>query len=136
MRQSDEEGPAPMSTDLVDELLRADEEELKAKRTRLRAFSRALDTAREAIRTAQESGETITERDGLSRADMARTFGLTSAEKSLLLPTRRRSSGAEVTTDGVSESNDADGRPDDRLDQQRADGNDTSRQDEDKLHEQ
>lgn len=28
MRQSDEEGPAPMSTDLVDELLRADEGEL------------------------------------------------------------------------------------------------------------
>lgn len=123
-----------MTTDPIDVLLRADEEELKAKRARLRTFARSVDAAREAISAAQDSGQAIASSDGLSRADVARTFGLSSAEKALLLPSRRRSRGASA--DGVDESHEPDTEPDDSLHQQRADGDDAAHEQHDQLDQQ
>lgn len=105
-----------MTTDPIDELLKADEDELKAKRTRLRTFARSVETARESIRQAQETGEAIASSDGLSRADIARTFGLSNAEKALLLPSRRgRSAGGAEPAPAVHHAGDPDAAPDDAL---------------------
>lgn len=84
-----------MATDSIDALLRADEDELKAKRARLRAFARAVETAREGITAARQNAEEIATRDGFSRADLGRTFDLSASEKAVLLPTRRSKSGSE-----------------------------------------
>lgn len=97
------------STDGVDALLRADEEELRAKRGRLRAFSRAVDAARDAIGAAQAAAVEIREKDGVSRADLGRALDLTSAEKTLLLPSRRsRLAQSEDGTVGTLDSSDTD----------------------------
>lgn len=105
-----------MTVDPIDELLKADEDELKAKRARLRAFARSVEAAREGIRQAQETGEAITSSDGLSRADIAQTFGLSSAEKALLLPARRgRSAGRADALPAVEKSHDGDAAPQDAL---------------------
>lgn len=124
-----------MTTDPIDALLRADEEELKAKRARLRSFARSVETAREAISAAQDSAKAIAASDGLSRADIARTFDLTPAEKAVVLPTRRRRSGGDgAVPDEAHESRDADARPDDSLDDQRAHGDGDSHQEEEQAH--
>ena len=113
-----------MNVDPIDELLKADEEELKAKRARLRAFARSVEAAREGIRQAQTTGEAIASSDGLSRADIARTFGLSSAEKALLLPSRRgKSAGRAETLPAVEQAHDGDAAPDNALDGQQ-DGQD------------
>lgn len=84
-----------MSSDAIEALLRADEQELRAKRGRLRAFARSVEQAREAISAAQEAASEVRDRDGLTRADLARTFGLSDAERALLVPTKRRSNRAQ-----------------------------------------
>lgn len=114
-------------SDAVEALLRADEEELRAKRTRLRTFARNVEVAREAIATAQAAAAEIRTHDGVSRADLARTFELTPAERSLLTPARGRSRLAQ-SEDGTvgplngadaqpeSETHEVDGQPDSELD--------------------
>lgn len=114
-------------SDAVEALLRADEEELRAKRTRLRTFARNVEVAREAIATAQAAAAEIRTHDGVSRADLARTFELTQAERSLLTPARGRSRLAQ-SEDGTvgpldsadaqpeSETHEVDGQPDSELD--------------------
>src|SRR5699024_5201040 len=127
-------GPT-MATDPIDDLLRADEEVLKAKRARLRAFARSVETAREAISAAQDSAKAIASSDGLSRADIARTFELSPAERAVLLPTRRRrSSGDSAVPDEADKSHDADAGPDDGLSGQAAQGDDTAKQQEEQAH--
>lgn len=124
-----------MAADPIDELLRVDEEELKAKRARLRSFARSVDSAREAISAAQDSAKAIASSDGLSRADIARTFDLTPAEKAVLLPTRRRRSGGDgAVPDEAYESRDPDARPDDSLNDQGADGDGHAQQEEEQAH--
>lgn len=108
-----------MAVDPIDELLKADEDELKAKRNRLRSFARSVETARESIRQAQGTGEAIASSDGLSRADIARTFGLSNAEKALLLPSRRGRSAARAdVVPTVEQPGDSHAAPDDALDGQ------------------
>lgn len=125
-----------MATDPIDDLLRADEEELKAKRARLRAFARSVESAREAISAAQDSAKAIASSDGLSRADIARTFDLTPAEKAVLLPTRRRrqSGGDGAVSDEPREAHDADARPDHALDDQAAQRDGASHDEEEQAH--
>lgn len=126
-----------MATDPIDDLLRADEEELKAKRARLRAFARSVESAREAITGAQDSAKAIASSDGLSRADIARTFDLTPAEKAVLLPTRRRRSGGDgAVPDEADKTRDADARPDDALNDQRAESDGHAHQEEEQAHDQ
>ncbi len=72
--------------DPIDELLRADEDRLKQRRTRLRALSRAIDVAREAIASAQDISREVTQAGDLTRARLAETFALTRAERAVILP--------------------------------------------------
>lgn len=75
--------------DMIDEILKADEEALKAKRARLQTLSKKLTTARQAITEAQEAIEEVTRHDGLSRTEVARTFDLTTNERRLLIPAKK-----------------------------------------------
>lgn len=104
-------------SDAVEALLRADEEELRAKRTRLRTFARNVEVAREAIATAQVAAAEIRTHDGVSRADLARTFELTPAERSLLTPARGRSRLAQSEDGTVGPLDGADAQPEGGLEQ-------------------
>lgn len=75
--------------DMIDEILKADEEALKAKRARLQTLSKKLTTARQTITEAQEAIEEVTRHDGLSRSDVAKTFDLTANERRLLIPAKK-----------------------------------------------
>ncbi|RCS91626.1 hypothetical protein CIK61_17675 [Brevibacterium aurantiacum] len=76
-------------TDMIDEILKADEEALKAKRARLQALAKKLTAARQAISEAQSAIEEVTTHDGLSRAEVARTFDLSSQERRAFMPTKK-----------------------------------------------
>lgn len=90
-----------MTTDQdIDELLKQDEAELKAKRRRLKAFASAIDEARRASDLAARLAEELVDAGDLSRADLARVFKLSKAERSALTPARRTSdASAAVQTD-------------------------------------
>lgn len=75
--------------DMIDEILKADEEALKAKRARLQTLSKKLDAARQAINEAQTAVAEVTSQDGLTRADVAKTFELTSQERRVLMPAKK-----------------------------------------------
>lgn len=89
-----------MATDQdIDELLKQDEAELKAKRRRLKAFASAIDEARRASDSAAKLAEELVDAGDLSRADLARVFKLSKAERSTLTPSRRTSdANASVQT--------------------------------------
>lgn len=76
-------------TDMIDEILKADEEALKAKRARLQALAKKLTAARQAISEAQSAIEEVTAHDGLSRAEVAKTFDLTTKERRAFMPTKK-----------------------------------------------
>ena len=75
----------------IDERLRQDEAELKAKRKRLKSFATAVDD----MRTSQESAAVLAEElissGDLTRNDLGKVFKLSRAEKTVLLPVRRGS---------------------------------------------
>lgn len=75
--------------DMIDEILKADEEALKAKRARLQTLSKKLDSARQAINEAQTAVAEVTSQDGLTRSDVAKTFELTSQERRVLMPAKK-----------------------------------------------
>jgi hypothetical protein len=87
-----------------------------------------VEVAREAIATAQAAAAEIRTHDGVSRADLARTFELTAAERSLLLTPARGRSRLAQSEDGTvgpldsadaqpeSETHEVDGQPDSELD--------------------
>lgn len=75
--------------DMIDEILKADEEALKAKRARLQTLSKKLDAARQAINEARTAVTEVTSQDGLTRADVAKTFELTSQERRVLMPAKK-----------------------------------------------
>lgn len=83
--------------DMIDEILKADEEALKAKRARLQTLAKKLTTARQSITEAQEAIEEVTRHDGLSRADVAKTFDLTTNERRLLIPAKKAASKEDET---------------------------------------
>jgi hypothetical protein len=78
--------------DSIDALLRDEEERLKEKRARLRAFAASVAGVRDAIRASQDSAKAVVHHDGLSRSEMRDLFGLTPSEATLLLPRRPRES--------------------------------------------
>ena len=104
-------------SDAVEALLRADEEELRAKRPRVRTFARNVEVPREAIAPAQAAAAEIRTHDGVSRADLARTFELTQAERSLLTPARGRSRLAQSEDGAVGALDGSNAEPESRLDQ-------------------
>lgn len=107
-----------MAHDPIDALLRAEEDELKAKRQRLKNFARSVESAREVVESTRTSAAGIMASDGLSRADIARIFEMSSAEKALLLPSRKSGSGvSDAVSDVTAETDDDAPGPDDRDDQ-------------------
>lgn len=74
--------------DMIDEMLRADEEALKAKKQRLRALEKTIQAARAAVEEARSAVQESMTHDGLSKSDLARTFELSSRERALFIPSR------------------------------------------------
>lgn len=77
----------------IDELLRQDEAELKAKRKRLKTFASAVDDMRANQLSAAALAEELITSGDLTRAELGKVFKLSRAEKSVLLPARRASTG-------------------------------------------
>ncbi|MBW3069627.1 hypothetical protein GZ998_08950 [Actinomyces sp. 594] len=77
--------------DLIDAMLREDEEELRAKKKRLHAFRTALNDARRASTQLAAAGKALLDAGDVTRAEAAKLFGLTKQERAVALPTRRRS---------------------------------------------
>ena len=91
--------------DMIDEMLRADEEALKAKKQRLRALEKTIQAARAAVGEARSAVQESMTHDGLSRSDLARTFELSSRERALFVPSRSRTPKDTVQhADGQAES--------------------------------
>lgn len=81
-----------MATDQeIEDLLREDEAELRAKRKRLKAFSTSVEEARKAQKTASILAVELVDAGDLTRSDIARVFKLTRAEKAVLVPARHKS---------------------------------------------
>lgn len=81
-----------MTTDQdIDELLRQDEAELKAKRKRLKAFATAIEDARRATQTAAQVAEELIDAGDLSRGELGSVFKLSKSERSALIPARKTS---------------------------------------------
>lgn len=79
--------------DEIDDLLRQDEAELKAKRKRLKTFATAVDDMRASQLSAAALAEELVASGDLTRAEIGKVFKLSRPEKSLLLPARRVSTG-------------------------------------------
>lgn len=77
-------------TNRIEELLKADEDALKAKRSRLTALTKAIKDARDALGEARTAAQSVMENDGLSRSGIKDAFGLSTAELALVLPGRPR----------------------------------------------
>lgn len=75
----------------IDELLRQDEAELKAKRKRLKAFATAIEEARRATQTAAQVAEQLIEAGDLTRVELGNVFKLSKSERSALIPARKPS---------------------------------------------
>lgn len=92
----------------IDELLRQDEAELKAKRKRLKTFAAAVDDMRSTQQSAAALAEELITSGDLTRTELGKVFKLTRAEKTVLLPARRTSTGdtEPKSTDTVSEQTD------------------------------
>ena len=104
-----------MTTDQdIDELLRQDEAELKAKRKRLKSFATAIDEVRRANEAAAKVADELIEAGDLSRADLGRVFKLSKSERAALVPARRPSGAdapvqlADASADESSESDESD----------------------------
>ncbi|RAA52657.1 hypothetical protein DN479_31330 [Burkholderia multivorans] len=84
--------------DMIDDILKADEEALKAKRSRLQNLAKKLAAARQSIEEVQSAVEDVLTHDGLSRAEVATTFELTAQEKRALMPARKPAAKSETET--------------------------------------
>lgn len=82
-----------MSNDVdIDQLLKQDEAELRAKKKRLKTFANALDELRSATKKTAESAQEIVDQGDLTRAEFAKVFALSKSERASLFPPLRRSS--------------------------------------------
>ncbi len=86
--------------DLIEELLRKDEEELRAKKKRLRDFSGALDALRTATDLARETASAALEAGDLTRGELSSAFSLSRGERAVVLPTQSRSATESAETVG------------------------------------
>lgn len=80
-----------MSNDsTIEDLLKQDEEALKAKRKRLNTFAKALAEVRTATENAAAAAQQILDGGDLTRTEVARVFELSKSERSALVPPARR----------------------------------------------
>ena len=84
-------------TDMIDEILKADEEALKAKRARLQTLSKKIAAVRQTIDGAQAAIDSVITQDGLTRSDIAQTFDLTANERRLLIPAKKAAPKSDET---------------------------------------
>lgn len=77
--------------DLIDDLLRQDEAELRAKKKRLRAFQTALDELRRASTELATAGAALIAAGDISRAEASKVFKLSKGERATAFPARPRS---------------------------------------------
>lgn len=107
---------AKSEPDLIDELLRQDEEELRQKKKRLREFATALDGLRDATTAAQKAASVLLDAGDLSRAELGKVFGLSRGERAIMVPAQGRSAAGSADT--VDQQTDAADAPDHQLSQQ------------------
>lgn len=84
--------------DMIDEILKADEEALKAKRARLQTLAKKLGSAQQTISEAQAAIEEVIAHDGLSRSDVAKTFELTPQERRVFIPAKKPAGKSDEPT--------------------------------------
>ena len=77
--------------DFIDALLRQDEEELRAKKKRLRAFQGTLNEFRRAGTALADAASAMIEAGDVTRTEAARIFDLSKNERAVALPARPRS---------------------------------------------
>jgi len=108
MAEEEDDVAVKPETDVIDELLRQDEEELKAKKKRLRDFQSAVTTLRAATSEAEKAAAEILQAGDLSRSDLGRVFNLTRAERAIAVPAQARSAGvADAVDEQADAANDA-----------------------------
>lgn len=105
--------------DIIEELLRQDEAELRAKKKRLRAFQTALDELRRASSALATVATELLDAGDVSRTEAGKVFKLTRAERAAAFPARSRSesSVANVVDEPAALVDD----PTDQADQQHPD---------------
>jgi type II secretory pathway pseudopilin PulG len=105
--------------DLIDDLLRQDEAELRAKKKRLRAFQTALDELRRASETVASAGAALVAAGDISRAEASKVFNLSKGERAAAFPARPRSESS--VADSVNEPTHPVDDPSDESDEQHTD---------------
>ena len=105
--------------DLIDDLLRQDEAELRAKKKRLRAFQTALDELRHASEGVATAGAALIAAGDVSRAEASKVFKLSKGERAAAFPTRPRSESS--VADAVDEPPNPVDDPSDESDEQHTD---------------
>ena len=89
-----------MSADVdIDELLKQDEAELRAKKKRLKSFATALDELRAAAKKAADAAGEVIDSGDLTRGDFAKVFALTKGERASLFPASPRRDVATLSED-------------------------------------
>lgn len=107
-----------MATDVdIDELLKQDEAELRAKKKRLKAFATALDELRAAAKKAADAAGEVIDSGDLTRGDFAKVFALTKGERASLFPASPRRGVAAVSDSADDRSAASDAPSDERSDE-------------------
>lgn len=110
-----------MATDVdIDELLKQDEAELRAKKKRLKSFATSLDELRAATKKAADAAAEVVNSGDLTRGDFAKVFTLTKGERASLFPASPRR-GVAALRDGADASPDASDAPSDERSNEPAD---------------
>ena len=111
-----------MSADVdIDELLKQDEAELRAKKKRLKTFATALDELRAAAKKAADAAGEVIDSGDLTRGDFAKVFALTKGERASLFPASPRR-GVATLSDDLGDSADASNAPSDERPDEPTDG--------------
>lgn len=110
-----------MATDVdIDELLKQDEAELRAKKKRLKAFATSLDELRATAKKAADAAAEVVDSGDLTRAEFVKVFALTKGERASLFPASPRR-GVAALSDGLGQSADASDAPSDERSDEPAD---------------
>lgn len=113
-----------MATDVdIDELLKRDEAELRAKKKRLKTFATALDELRAATKKAADAAADVVDSGDLTRAEFVKVFALTKGERASLFPASPRR-GVASGGEGIAASSDASDAPSDERPDEPADESD------------
>lgn len=85
----------------IEALLRQDEEALREKRKRLKAFAASMTEVRQANKKASKLVAELLDNGDVTKADLVKVLGLSAGERSALVPATKRTSVADATGDGT-----------------------------------